>query len=292
MGGEQHRHAGKATSTHQIEVEITVRRSGPQPVSHYRHGSVKVRSPGLGSRVRVRSWAFDDQVVQLSLADQTLVPRPDELAQWIDAVVDATTPLRAIRTGALFPEAAARFADAGFEVIDTLALLRVDLHAQHVDPTSTPRTARLRARRHREASQVDRAAFGDPWANNARDLGEIRRATPLHHATARFVTHQQRRRLAAFAISGAASGQGYLQRLAVHPDHQRAGHGQALVTDALAWMRRKRLTHGVVNTAVGNEPALALYASLGFRRLPERLVVMQLDVQPESAHPELKMDER
>ncbi|MGI9054119.1 MAG: GNAT family N-acetyltransferase [Ilumatobacteraceae bacterium] len=282
MGGEQHRHAVKATSTHQIDAgQIDagqIDAGGSVSVSHYGHGSVKVRSPGLGSRVRVRSWAFDDEVVQLSLADQALVPRPDELAQWIDAVVDATTPLRAIRTGALYPGAAARFADAGFEVIDTLALLRLDLRTRAVEPGPVPRTSRLRTRGHREAADVDRAAFGTAWANNPRDLGEIRRATPLHHATARFVPSSERRRLAAFAISGAASGQGYLQRLAVHPDHQRVGHGRALAAEALRWMRRKRLTHAVVNTAVDNEPALALYAALGFHRLPERLVVMQLDV--------------
>ena len=43
-------------------------------------------------------------------------------------------------------------------------------------------------------------------------------------------------------------------------------------------MRRRRLGHGLVNTAVDNERALALYESVGFRRLPEQLVVMQLDL--------------
>ena len=88
----------------------------------------------------------------------------------------------------------------------------------------------------------------------------------------------KRRRLVGFAISGAAGGQGYLQRLAVVPEHQREGHGRALALDALAWMRRRRLSHGIVNTAVTNVPALSLYESLGFRRLPEDLLVMQLDV--------------
>ena len=147
-------------------------------------------------------------------------------------------------------------------------------------------TSNLRSRHHREAAVVDRAAFGDPWGNDARDLAEIRHATPVHRATARFVTRavtparrpapaarrlrHHRRRL----------GQGYLQRLAVDPDAQRQGHGRALVLDSVAWMRRRRLTHGVVNTAVGNAPALALYESLGFRRLTEQLVVMQLDLDP------------
>ncbi len=237
-----------------------------------------MRIPGLGSRVRARPWSFDDRVVHLTLADQTVVPRPDEVAQWVDVVAAGNPDVRAVRTGALFPDAAARFVEAGFEVIDTLALLRVALVRAGIRLAPPPGTARLAVRRHREASALDRAAFGDPWGNDAGDLADIRHATPTHHAAARYVGPPARRRLVAFAISGAAGGQGYLQRLAVDPQHQRAGHGRALVIDALAWMRRRRLEHGVVNTAVSNAPALRLYESLGFRRLPEQLVVMQFDL--------------
>ncbi len=137
----------------------------------------------------------------------------------------------------------------------------------------------MRARRHGEAARVDRDAFGDPWGNDAGDLAEIRRATPVHRARARFAPGpDHRRQLVAFAITGAAAGHGYLQRLAVAPPSQGRGHGRALVLDSLAWMRRRRLGHGLVNTAVDNERALALYESVGFRRLPEQLVVMQLDL--------------
>ena len=62
------------------------------------------------------------------------------------------------------------------------------------------------------------------------------------------------------------------------PAAQGHGHGRALVVDSLAWMRARRLAHGLVNTAVDNGAALALYESLGFRRLPDELLVMQLDV--------------
>jgi ribosomal protein S18 acetylase RimI-like enzyme len=86
--------------------------------------------------------------------------------------------------------------------------------------------------------------------------------------------------IVAFAISGAAGGQGYLQRLAVLPEHQRHGHGRALTVDSLAWMRRRRLGHAVVNTGIDNEAARSLYESLGFRLLSDRLVVMQLDLSP------------
>jgi len=243
---------------------------------------VKVRrhplDAGLGPRVRVRPWAFDRGVVQLALADQGIVPGVPEIKSWVETLASEQADLRTIRTGALFADAAARFASAGFAVIDTLALLRIDL-------VDTPRrrvgagTSPLRARHHVDAAGVDRQAFGDPWGNDADDLAEIRRATPVHRARARFVPGgRRRRRLAGFAITGAAAGHGYLQRLAVAPDLQGHGHGRILVDDSLAWMRARRLGHGLVNTAIDNERALALYESVGFRRLADQLVVMQLDI--------------
>ena len=237
-----------------------------------------MRIPGLGSRVRARPWSFDDRVVHLTLADQTVVPRPDEVAQWLDVLAAGAPTCAPCAPGRCSRTPPRAFAEAGFDVIDTLALLRVQLVRAGIQMAPPPGTARLAVRRHREASMLDRAAFGDPWGNDAGDLNDIRHATPTHHAAARYVGPATRRRLVAFAISGAAGGQGYLQRLAVDPQHQRAGHGRALVIDALAWMRRRRLEHGVVNTAVSNEPALRLYESLGFRRLPEQLVVMQFDL--------------
>jgi ribosomal protein S18 acetylase RimI-like enzyme len=243
---------------------------------------VKVRrhpvDAGLGSRVRVRPWAFDRGVVQLALADQGIVPRVDEIRGWVDTLGAADDQLQKIRTGALFADAAGRFAAAGFSVIDTLALLRIELAS--IDRWRLPRvrTSRLRARRHADAARVDRDALGDPWGNDAGDLAEIRRATPLHRARARFARGERRSELAGFAITGAAAGHGYLQRLAVAPRHQGHGHGRALVLDSLGWMRRRHLDHGLVNTAVDNERALRLYESVGFRRLPEQLVVMELNL--------------
>jgi ribosomal protein S18 acetylase RimI-like enzyme len=232
--------------------------------------------------VRVRPWAFERGVVQLALADQGIVPPVDEIRGWVDALAAGDPGLRAVRTGALFSEAADRFATAGFEVIDTLALLRIEL--TQFDRHAVRRAgSRLPARRHTEAARVDREAFGDPWGNDAGDLAEIRRATPTHRARARFARRDGRRELAGFAITGAAAGHGYLQRLAVAPVHQGHGHGRALVLDSLAWMSRRRLGHGLVNTAVDNDRALRLYESVGFRQLPERLVVMELDMRAAGA---------
>ena len=248
---------------------------------------MKVR-PGSAerSRARVRAWGTDPGVVQLALVDQDVVPDEAEIRRWLAELAD--TPVHTVRTGALFPSAADRFARIGFIVVDTLALLRADLRAgpptAAVPPPSTGAlgevlTAPLRRHHHAAAAAIDRAAFGAPWSNEIDDLEEIRDATPTHHASGRFVrTGRLRRQLLGFAITGAAGGQGYLQRLAVDPVHQHEGHGRALTLESLAWMRRRRLGSALVNTAVTNDAALALYRSVGFVALPEHLVVMQRPV--------------
>lgn len=215
----------------------------------------------------------------LNLADQEVVPEPEEIAGWLAGVGAGVTE---VRTGALFPAAAERFAAAGFAVIDTLALLCADLTESEASAPATPgRSARLGARHDRAAAALDRAAFGDEWGNDDAGLGEIRRATPTHHATGRWdPAGWRRRRLVGFAISGAAAGQGYLQRLAVDPAHQGHGHGRALTVEALRWMRRRGLRAALVNTAVTNNAALGLYRALGFEELAERLVVMARSVRP------------
>jgi ribosomal protein S18 acetylase RimI-like enzyme len=237
--------------------------------------------------VRVRTSVFDPGIVHLALADQGIVPDPDELASWVDAIATRDS-VRAIRTGALFAEAADRFAGAGFVVVDTLMLFRADLGDESVARAKARRraTVPLWPHQHDAAARIDRAAFGAAWSNGPADLAEIRRATAAHRARARRSLTSggrsvlRRPPLVAFAITGAAGGHGYLQRLAVLPAHQRQGHGRALTVDSLTWMRRRRLGHAVVNTGVDNEPARALYESLGFRPLTDRLVVMQLDLAP------------
>jgi ribosomal protein S18 acetylase RimI-like enzyme len=77
-----------------------------------------------------------------------------------------------------------------------------------------------------------------------------------------------------YAVTGRAGRRGFLQRLAVQPDHQRGGLGRALVLDGLRWLRRWRAERAVVNTQLENDAALALYENLGFRREPSGLSVL------------------
>jgi len=238
----------------------------------------------------IRPAAFDAGVVQLRLLDDSAVPSTDELAGWIDRI-RRLGRFSVVRSSALFPPAAERFAGIGFHAVDTLVLLRADLHDDAVVALVGARdgrsTATIRNADYEQAARVDAAAFGPRWSHDDAELREIRKATPASRVRVRATRQpgwrlerpgvpRRRRCVDAFAISGAAREHGYLQRLSVAPQAQRRGHGRALTLDALAWMQRRRLRDCLVNTSVDNDRALALYESTGYRRLPDRLAVMEL----------------
>lgn len=231
-------------------------------------------APGSRASLRLDTWPGDPTVGHLIVLEHDVVPDRDELRAWVDRA--RRRGLRAIRTGALFPEAATSVLEFGFDPIDSLVLLRADLDdprtgsAGSVSPATDVKP--LGIRHLGAAAVVDRLAFGELWGNDRRSLADIRRATPAHRA----------RRIPgpgpvdAFAISGAGDSDGYVQRLAVHPDRRRSGLAGRLLDDSLRWMRSRSLHTALVNTGVGNVAALALYEGRGFRRLDERLTVAEL----------------
>ena len=61
-----------------------------------------------------------------------------------------------------------------------------------------------------------------------------------------------------------APGAGYIADLAIHPDYQRRGLGEATTRWALAWFRQEGLRRAALTVSVDNVPAVALYRKLGF----------------------------
>ncbi|TML65144.1 MAG: GNAT family N-acetyltransferase [Actinobacteria bacterium] len=199
---------------------------------------------------------------------------------------------REIVTGALAPQEAHGFVDAGFERREHLCLLVHDLGVlaavddAHVELIRKPRRTERPA-----VLAVDALAFQPFWRIDDRGLDDAAAATPVSRfrvagpppragSVAGAPSEGRRAELAAYAISGRAGRRGYVQRLAVHPHHQRAGIGRALVLDGLHWMRRRRVELALVNTQVDNAPALGLYESLGFRPDSHGLDVFALRLQP------------
>jgi ribosomal protein S18 acetylase RimI-like enzyme len=185
-------------------------------------------------------------------------------------------------TAALSPREQAGFQSAGFELHERLHLLALDLTRgpgarpnpiswfRRVDGSRRGSVVRRARRRDRgRLLVVDNAAFPPFWQLDEGGLVEALRATPSSRL--RVAVDPE---VVGYAISGRAGQRGYLQRLAVDPEHQGNGIGRALAIDGLRWMARRGVEQAVVNTQYGNEAALAVYDQLGFRVQPGGLAVM------------------
>jgi ribosomal protein S18 acetylase RimI-like enzyme len=129
--------------------------------------------------------------------------------------------------------------------------------------------------------EVDARAFEPMWRLDHPSLHEAISATPASRFRAARSPDRARRRrgrVLGYAVSGHTGDQGYLQRLAVDPDAQRAGIGAALVVDCLHWMRRAGVGRVSVNTQEANSRAFSLYKRLGFVPVEPGLAVLRLEL--------------
>jgi ribosomal protein S18 acetylase RimI-like enzyme len=227
---------------------------------------------GVGATLRLDAWPNDPTVALIAPVDHGSPVDPDDLDRCVAAA--RAGGARLARTGALLPDATRLVLGRGWHPIDELALLAVELpHRRRRPRRDAVRGTRRLGRRHMTAAAgVDLAAFGPLWAldtvalrTSARATGRAR-ARRVGRAGSPVVGH---------ALSGVSDDIGYLQRLAVHPDHRRLGIGDALVNDALDWIEGLGCRRAVVNTSVTNTAALDLYRRHGFVDLPERLVVAE-----------------
>jgi GNAT superfamily N-acetyltransferase len=196
----------------------------------------------------------------------------DEIAETTSELHDAS--VRRVLTPALAQSDCASFLAAGFTVHERLHLLRRDVR-RPVPPGEPPGTRRARRSDLDGVLQVDHAAFEPFWQLGGDGIQEAVAATP--QSRFRVIGRPVR----SYVICGCASRRGYIQRLAVHPDHQGAGLGRRLLDDALSWLGRRRAVSVLVNTQVGNDRAMALYETMGFDLQPDGLSVLVHEVSPE-----------
>ena len=115
------------------------------------------------------------------------------------------------------------------------------------------------------AAAVDRAAFRPAW----RLRGDFVRSAWRHARLALVARLPGEQALAGYVLFTPSPQGAHLARLAVHPTWQGRGLGRALVAEGLARLRHEDPGLWVsVNTEADNEPALRLYAGLGFEVQP------------------------
>ncbi len=221
-------------------------------------------------RARTGPWRGDGRVAYLAPLAPAGAPSVDFLHRCLEAL--AAKGFERVVTSALAPAEQRGFLAVGFEEYERLHLLS---HTMENVPR-TPETA-LPMRRGRSADwpavlAVDAGSFAPFWRLDTEGLREAIEATPVTRF--RVIAPRRGGDVLAYAVTGLSSTQGYLQRLAVHPEHRRSGLGRALAIDGLRWLRRKAVSEAVVNTQLGNDAALQLYLSLGFRHEPIQLSVL------------------
>lgn len=219
-------------------------------------------------RAQIASWKSSPHTANL-------VPFParDQLpAASVLRLVDAAIQrgFSSAYTAALSPSQAETFIEMGFVVHEELHLLRRPLDRE----VEYDRTATRRARRTDwdEVLALDALAFEEFWRFDRQTLTDAVKATPRH----RFQVSRGAP-LAGYHVTGVAGTNGYLQRIAVHPDAQRQGWGTRLVNDSLRWAYRNGATTAHVNTQLVNDRAVALYERCGFSLAPYRLLVLHRD---------------
>lgn len=181
---------------------------------------------------------------------------------------------RDVLTAALTESEQSFFRSSGFAVHERLHLLHHDLSLPYSPAEPPDELAPVRRWHHRALLELDGRAFDPFWKLDRANLVEAIRATPVTRVTGWFAP-----RLCGYAITGFAGDQGYLQRLAVDPDHQGRGVAAALVLDALRWLQRREAKGASVNTQHDNERALALYTRLGFTPVHPGLAVLRYELE-------------
>ena len=224
-------------------------------------------------RARIGSWRGDRSVAFLAPLPDAPVPSAEFLRRCLDTLV--ARGFSHVVTGALSPQEQAGFLAAGFSVEEELHLLSIDLDSL---PAVSPglRLARVSRRRRAGVLEIDSLAFPSFWQFDRFGLNAALRATPStrFRVALTSVPGSGRHRPVAYAICGRADTRGFVQRLAVHPAHQRHGTGRRLLVDGLRWMAAGGARRAVVNTQTSNEAALSLYLDVGFRREPVGLSVL------------------
>lgn len=227
-----------------------------------------VDDPGRGHwSLQVSAWRGDAATVVVSPVSAQAAPTVERVGAELERL--RRRGVRTVLTGALHPHELGPFVSNGFVRHEHLTLLRHDL-AAIPEASGEVRLRRAWRRDHDATLTLDNRAFSGFWALDRAGLADALTATPVR----RFRLARSGGQILGYAVTGRSGPRGYLQRLAVDPDHHRQGIATALVADALWWLRRTGAQVAVVNTQDDNAGALSLYERCGFEVEPEGLTVL------------------
>lgn len=216
--------------------------------------------------IKVIPPAHPERPATLALVVDRDAPGPDLMQRALDACHARGIP--AAISQALRPADYAPFTSAGGTLMQELHLLSL-----HQPQHPTRRSGRVDIRRHRPnapIAAVDYRAFGGFWHFDTVAINDALTATATSRLRSVLVDNVP----VGYIVVGYNGSRGFVQRLAIDPDHEGRGYGGALLRDGLAWLHRRGATTIAINTQTDNTRARALYERHGFILQPERLGVI------------------
>jgi ribosomal protein S18 acetylase RimI-like enzyme len=177
-----------------------------------------------------------------------------------------------IFTSPLTPEEKSQFIEFGYMVEETLILMKrsFDIPLQTKDRKKLS-THKFRKKDLSEILKVDHASFDTFWRFDENAFLNAKKATPY----VRIRVIRKNNQIAGYAITGAGVKEGFIQRLAIFPDHQNCGFGTLLLNDGLDWLHRKGVSNVWVNTQPTNQVAINLYKKTKFEISKDELSVLR-----------------
>jgi ribosomal-protein-alanine N-acetyltransferase len=124
---------------------------------------------------------------------------------------------------------------------------------------------------------LDQAAFDPLWQNTAEVFRDVLADYP------HFVVAELDGVVVGYQFCSLIGDQGYLARVAVHPDYQGLGIGVRLMAEAIAFFKREGVRVITLNTQQDNQASQRLYRWFGFRLVGEEALVLKFEINAKSS---------
>lgn len=171
--------------------------------------------------------------------------------------------------GPLVPESRVRpYLDAGLRIVERVSVMRRERPGR-VSTALPPEGVALRQASARDLDAIeacDTGSFPAFWRYDRAQLIELL-------GTGRGAVAEEDGSVIGYTLATVSGGGGSLGRLAVLPGARGRGVGTALASEAVAWLAGQGVRAVTLSTRSDDWPSKRLYGRLGFRTLPDELVV-------------------
>ena len=112
-------------------------------------------------------------------------------------------------------------------------------------------------------AELEKVCFSDPWSENSI-------ASELDNRLSYWLVAEINGEVAGYVGSQSVLDGADMMNLAVAPAHRRQGVGEALVKALTDYLQQQGIIVLLLEVRVTNDPAIALYRSLGFEQIGRR----------------------